>query len=103
MPETIIYDVADGVATITLNRPERLNAYNRTMQGELLEAFDATDADDDVRAVVVTEGWAGLLRRGRSGGGRRDLPLRRRGRRGPGAAVTAVASCAGASTGRSSR
>ena len=54
MPETIIYDVTDGVATITLNRPERLNAYNRTMQGELLEAFDATDADDDVRAVVVT-------------------------------------------------
>jgi enoyl-CoA hydratase/carnithine racemase len=54
MPETIIYDVADGVATITLNRPERLNAYNRTMHGEMIEAFDATDADDDVRAVVVT-------------------------------------------------
>jgi enoyl-CoA hydratase/carnithine racemase len=54
MPETLIYDVTDGVATITLNRPERLNAYNRTMHGEMIEAFDATDADDDVRAVVVT-------------------------------------------------
>jgi enoyl-CoA hydratase/carnithine racemase len=54
MPETLIYGVADGVATITLNRPERLNAFNRTMFGELLDAFDATDADDDVRAVVVT-------------------------------------------------
>jgi enoyl-CoA hydratase/carnithine racemase len=54
MPETLIYDVADGVATITLNRPERLNAFNRTMFGELLDAFDATDADDNVRAVVVT-------------------------------------------------
>ena len=54
MPTTIAYAVADGVATITLNRPDRLNAFNRTMFAELLEAFDATDTDDDVRAVVVT-------------------------------------------------
>jgi enoyl-CoA hydratase/carnithine racemase len=54
MPETLTYAVADGVATITLNRPERLNAFNGTMLGELLEAFDATDADDEVRAVIVT-------------------------------------------------
>lgn len=54
MPETLIYGVADGVATVTLNRPERLNAFNRTMLEELLDVFDATDADDDVRAVVVT-------------------------------------------------
>ncbi|GAA2910613.1 crotonase/enoyl-CoA hydratase family protein [Streptosporangium fragile] len=50
----IEYDVADGVATITLNRPERLNAFTFTMRGELIEAFDRADADDEVRAVVVT-------------------------------------------------
>jgi enoyl-CoA hydratase/carnithine racemase len=54
VPETLTYAIADGVATITLNRPDRLNAFNRTMFGELLEAFDETDADDAVRAVVVT-------------------------------------------------
>jgi enoyl-CoA hydratase/carnithine racemase len=54
VPETLIYEVADGVATITLNRPDRLNAFSWTMFGELLEAFDDTDADDAVRAVVVT-------------------------------------------------
>jgi enoyl-CoA hydratase/carnithine racemase len=54
MPETLTYAVDRGVATITLNRPERLNAFTGTMLGELLEAFDATDADDGVRAVIVT-------------------------------------------------
>jgi enoyl-CoA hydratase/carnithine racemase len=50
----IRYDVADGIATITLDRPERLNAYTYTMRAEMLDAFDRIDADDDVRAVVVT-------------------------------------------------
>lgn len=50
----IDYAVADAVATITLNRPERLNAFTFTMRGELIEAFDLADADDSVRAVVVT-------------------------------------------------
>lgn len=54
MPETLTYGVAEGVATITLNRPERLNAFNRTMFAELLDAFETTDADDEVRAVIVT-------------------------------------------------
>jgi enoyl-CoA hydratase/carnithine racemase len=53
-PETITCEQADGVLTITLDRPERLNAYNAAMQAELLEAFDRADADDDVRVVVVT-------------------------------------------------
>jgi enoyl-CoA hydratase/carnithine racemase len=47
-------DTADGVLTITLNRPERLNAFTETMRRELIAAFDLADADDDVRAVVVT-------------------------------------------------
>ncbi|MEN9792843.1 MAG: hypothetical protein RL330_921 [Actinomycetota bacterium] len=46
--------VADGVATVTLSRPDRLNAFTPRMMWELLEVFDRTDADDDVRAVVVT-------------------------------------------------
>ena len=52
--EQIRYEVADGVLTITLNRPERLNAFTETMMNELIAAFDASDADDDVRAVIVT-------------------------------------------------
>jgi enoyl-CoA hydratase/carnithine racemase len=52
--EEIRYEVADHVLTITLDRPERLNAFTPTMQRELIEAFDRADADDDVRAMVVT-------------------------------------------------
>src|SRR5437016_14448511 len=50
----ILLEVADGVALVTLNRPERLNAYTPTMGRELAEAFAACDADDAVRAIVVT-------------------------------------------------
>ncbi|MEA2171801.1 MAG: hypothetical protein QOF76_5101 [Solirubrobacteraceae bacterium] len=52
--DTLLYAVEDRVCTITLNRPDRLNAYTLRMGADLLAAFDATDADDDVRAVVVT-------------------------------------------------
>jgi enoyl-CoA hydratase/carnithine racemase len=52
--ETILYDVAERVATITLNRPDRLNAVNTTVIRELVEAFDHADGDDGVRAVIVT-------------------------------------------------
>lgn len=51
---TLIYDVADGVATITLNRPDRMNALTWEMSVELVDAFDRVDADDAVRAVIVT-------------------------------------------------
>jgi enoyl-CoA hydratase/carnithine racemase len=50
----ILVDAADGILTITLNRPEKLNALTRTMLGELLAALDEADADDSVRAVIVT-------------------------------------------------
>jgi enoyl-CoA hydratase/carnithine racemase len=50
----IDYAVAGGIATITLDRPERLNAFTLVMRGELIDAFDRADADDDVRVVVVT-------------------------------------------------
>ena len=56
----IIYDVSDHVATITLNRPERLNAFTGTMMNEMIDAFDRLDADDDVRAVIVTGAGRGF-------------------------------------------
>ncbi|WP_338424908.1 enoyl-CoA hydratase-related protein [Sphingopyxis kveilinensis] len=52
--DTIELDVVGAVATITLNRPHRLNAYVPAMKDELLRAFDVTDSDDAVRAVIVT-------------------------------------------------
>jgi enoyl-CoA hydratase/carnithine racemase len=52
--EQVRYEVADHVLTLTLDRPDRLNAYTATMGRELIEAFDRADADDDVRAVIVT-------------------------------------------------
>jgi enoyl-CoA hydratase/carnithine racemase len=52
--EEIRYEVDDHILTITLDRPDRLNAFTPTMGRELIEAFDRADADDDVRAIVVT-------------------------------------------------
>jgi enoyl-CoA hydratase/carnithine racemase len=52
--ETILYAVEDGVATITLNRPDRLNAFTAQMMVEMMAAFDLSDADDAVGAVIVT-------------------------------------------------
>jgi enoyl-CoA hydratase/carnithine racemase len=50
----ILYEVADGIATITLHRPDKMNAFTGTMMQEMITAFDAIDADDTVRAVIVT-------------------------------------------------
>ena len=50
----ILYEVEDGIATITLNRPEKLNAFTATMLEEIIDAVDRTDGDDDVRAVIFT-------------------------------------------------
>ena len=58
--ETLLYAVADGIATITLNRPDKLNAFTTTMRQELIAAFDATDADDQVRVVIVTGAGRGF-------------------------------------------
>jgi enoyl-CoA hydratase/carnithine racemase len=58
--EQITTEAADGVLTITLNRPERLNAWTPTMGRELIEAFDRADADDDVRAVILTGAGRGF-------------------------------------------
>ena len=58
--QEIRYEVDDRVLTITLNRPDRLNAFTPTMQVELIEAIDQADADDGVRAVVVTGAGRGF-------------------------------------------
>ncbi len=52
--EQIRYQVDANVATITLHRPDQLNAFTNGMMHELLDVFDRVDADDDVRAVIVT-------------------------------------------------
>ena len=52
--QEIRYEVKDRVATVTLHRPDQLNAFTRRMRDELIDAFERADADDEVRAVIVT-------------------------------------------------
>lgn len=52
--ETLKYEVDNGILTLTLSRPDRMNAFNGPMRRELIEAFDQADADDNVRVVIVT-------------------------------------------------
>ena len=56
----ILYAVKDRVATITLNRPDRLNAWTSVMSGELRQAFAKADADEGVRAIVLTGAGRGF-------------------------------------------
>ena len=52
--EEIIYEVSEQIATITLNRPDKLNSFTNRMLKEIIAAFDESDADDNVRAIIVT-------------------------------------------------
>ncbi|AYJ85078.1 enoyl-CoA hydratase (plasmid) [Sphingomonas paeninsulae] len=83
MFETILYDVTDGIATITLNRPDRLNAFNGTMSKEIIAAFDLTDTDDDVRAVIVTGSGRGFCAGADLGAGAATFDYATRDGRGP--------------------
>ena len=58
--ETLLYSVDEGIATITLNRPDRLNAFNTQMMKEMIAAFDLSDGDDAVNAVIVTGAGRGF-------------------------------------------
>ncbi len=58
--QEIRYEVADQILTLTLDRPERLNAWTQNMGRELIAAFDLADADDDVRAIIVTGAGRGF-------------------------------------------
>ena len=52
--DVILLDVADGIATVTLNRPQAMNALNRVLRARLAEVMRQVDADDAVRAVILT-------------------------------------------------
>jgi enoyl-CoA hydratase/carnithine racemase len=67
--EEIRYEVEEQILTITLKRPERLNAFTPTMGHELMAAFDRADADDDVRVVIVTGAGRGFCAGADLGGG----------------------------------
>jgi enoyl-CoA hydratase/carnithine racemase len=81
--ETLLYAVDDAVATITLNRPERLNAVNTMMIRELIAAVERADADDDVRAVIVTGAGRAFCAGADLGGGADTFGPREGRREGP--------------------
>jgi enoyl-CoA hydratase/carnithine racemase len=58
--QTILTDTADGILTLTLNRPERLNAWTPQMGAELADAIESANADDDIIAMVVTGAGRGF-------------------------------------------
>lgn len=58
--DTITTDIQDSVMTLTLNRPDRLNAFNRQMMYDMMAALDQADADDGVRAIIVTGAGRGF-------------------------------------------
>jgi enoyl-CoA hydratase/carnithine racemase len=76
--EQIRAAVEDGVLTITLNRPDRLNAWTVTMGRELIAAIDRADDDDDVRVVVVTGAGRGYCAGADLGGGGETFDWRQR-------------------------
>jgi len=76
--EQITTEISEGVLTITLNRPERLNAWTATMGSELIEAFDQADADDDVRVIIVTGAGRGFCAGADLAGGGDTFDYRRR-------------------------
>src|SRR5207247_11223941 len=58
--QEILYSVAGRVATVTLNRPDKLNAWTRTMEAEVRQAMHEAAADDNVRAIVITGAGRGF-------------------------------------------
>ena len=78
--EHIAYEVQDGVLTITLDRPEQLNAFTTTMQNELIDACDRADADDSVRAIIVTGRGRGFCAGADLSGGSNTFNASSRGR-----------------------
>jgi enoyl-CoA hydratase/carnithine racemase len=81
--EQILTQVDGGVMTITLNRPDRLNAWTATMGRELIAAIDLADGDDEVRAVIVTGAGRGFCAGADLAAGGDTFDWRKRGGEGP--------------------
>lgn len=77
--EQIIYEVEDHILTITLNRPEKLNAFTQQMMLELLDALDRADADDDVKSIIFTGQGRGFCAGADLSGGARTFDRSDRG------------------------
>jgi len=77
--EQITTEISEGVLTITLNRPDRLNAWTATMGSELIQAFDQADDDDDVRVIIVTGAGRGFCAGADLAGGGETFDYRARG------------------------
>ena len=82
--EQIKYEAKDGILTITLNRPDKLNAFTGKMLSELLDAMDRADRDDDVRAVVFTGAGRGFCAGADLSGGANTFNAENRGPVDPG-------------------
>ncbi|WP_447752242.1 crotonase/enoyl-CoA hydratase family protein [Sphingopyxis fribergensis] len=77
--ETLTYSLDDHVATITLSRPEKLNAFNTRMMAELVELLDHTDRDDAVRAIILTGEGRAFCSGADLSGGAKSFEFSRRG------------------------
>ena len=82
--EQIKYETKDGILTITLNRPDKLNAFTGKMLSELLDAMDRADRDDDVRAIVFTGAGRGFCAGADLSGGANTFNAENRGPVDPG-------------------
>lgn len=82
--EQIKYDAKDGILTVTLNRPDKLNAFTGRMLSELLDALDRADRDDDVRAIVFTGAGRGFCAGADLSGGANTFNAENRGPVDPG-------------------
>jgi enoyl-CoA hydratase/carnithine racemase len=80
--ETLLYETANEIATITLNRPAKLNAYTPTMGAELVDAFAQADRDHDARVIILTGAGRAFCAGADIGGFAQDIRARDQGERG---------------------
>ena len=76
--DTLLYDIEDNILTITLNRPDKLNAFNFQMQNDLIKAFDEADKDDNVKAIIFTGAGRGFCAGADLSAGARTFDFERR-------------------------